>query len=398
MPRRRRASARTRCPTAAPSTEFARSRSSWSSAFTAPCLNTFPFNRGWIGVDVFFVLSGYLITTLLLREKAKRGTVSLKHFYLRRALRILPALYAWIAVLWLTKTVSAPVVLLVVLYVANIAMATGRLGDGPAAHSWSLCIEEQFYAFWPWLVRSVARRRLLFLTLGACAGIALWRIALVRMGVSLFPGIYMRPDTRMDVPLWGCAAAMIEQEDGFAGVCRSLRPYSRPILGALLALGLLSFRLSWKWGGSIDYTTRFGFTANAAIVAALILWIRGYPDSLPVRLLGTRAARVGGPPLVQHLPVAPRRVPGRRARVEGAPRFFARADPAGVRCRRPGGEPRHLARSDRPRPRAVVLFDREAVSPPEGEIRKSRSFPRSPTSGLGGGTMKSSARRFSQRS
>lgn len=252
----------------------------------SPLLNTFPFNRGWIGVDVFFVLSGYLITTLLLREKAKRGTVSLKHFYLRRALRILPALYAWVAVLWLTKQVTAPVVLLVVLYVANVAMATGRLGDGPAAHSWSLCIEEQFYAFWPWLVRSVARRRLLFLTIGACAGIALWRIALMRMGVRPFPEIYMRPDTRMDVPLWGCAAAMIEQEDGFAGACRSLRPFSRPILGALLALGLLSFRLSWRWGGSIDYTTRFGFTANAAIVAALILWIRGYPDSLPVRFLG----------------------------------------------------------------------------------------------------------------
>ena len=252
----------------------------------SPWLNSFPFNRGWVGVDVFFVLSGYLITTLLLREKERRGTVSLKHFYLRRALRILPALYAWVAVLWLTGSVGGGALLLVLLYVANLAMATGRMGDGPAAHSWSLCIEEQFYAFWPWLVRSVARRRLLFGTLGAVFAIAAWRIALVHMGVRPFPEIYMRPDTRMDVPLWGCAAALVEREERFPALCQALRPFSTAILGALLALALFSYRLSWKWGGSIDFTVRYGFTLNAAIVAAGILWIRAYPASLPVRLLG----------------------------------------------------------------------------------------------------------------
>ena len=149
----------------------------------SPWLNAFPFNRGWVGVDVFFVLSGYLITTLLVRERDRRGSVSLKHFYLRRALRILPALVAWVAVLWLTRTVGPAVLVLILLYVANIAMALGKVGDGPAAHAWSLCIEEQFYAIWPWFVASVARRRLLLGTLGAIAAIALWRVWLIRMGV-----------------------------------------------------------------------------------------------------------------------------------------------------------------------------------------------------------------------
>ncbi|MGH9442047.1 MAG: acyltransferase family protein, partial [Thermoanaerobaculia bacterium] len=252
----------------------------------SPWLNSFPFNRGWVGVDIFFVLSGYLITTLLLREKAKRGTISLKHFYLRRALRILPALYAWVAVLALTRAVRPPILLLVLLYVANIAMATGRVGDSPAAHAWSLCIEEQFYAFWPWLVRAATRRRLLAGTLIAVFAIALWRLVLLRMGVAPFPGIYMRPDTRMDVPLWGCAAALVEQEEGFGRWRDALRPLAAEILALLLAAGLVSYLLSWKWGGSIDYSVRLGFTVNAAIAAALVLWIRAYPRSLPVRFLG----------------------------------------------------------------------------------------------------------------
>ena len=252
----------------------------------SPWINAFPFNRGWVGVDVFFVLSGYLITTLLVRERDRRGSVSLRHFYLRRALRILPALVAWVAVLWLTRTVRPAVLGLVLLYVANIAMAMGKVGDGPAAHAWSLCVEEQFYAFWPWFAASVARRRLLFGTFGAILAIALWRLWLLKMGVPAFPEIYVRPDTRMDVPLWGCAAALVEREEGFAGLARRLRPFALPILAGLLALGLLSFRMTWRWGGSIDYTVRFGFTANAAIVAALILWIRAYPSAPASRLLG----------------------------------------------------------------------------------------------------------------
>jgi peptidoglycan/LPS O-acetylase OafA/YrhL len=251
----------------------------------SPWSGFFPFNRGWIGVDVFFVLSGYLITALLLREKGKRGTISLKHFYLRRALRILPGLLAWVAVLWLTHSVSALVLVLIVFYVANIAMAIGRVGDGPAAHSWSLCIEEQFYAFWPWLVRSISRRRLLVGTLWALAAIAVWRFVLIRLGVQTFPEIYLRPDTRMDAPLWGCAAALVEREDWFGSAVEALRPFARAILAVLLALAFFSFRLS-RIPAVSDYTFELGLTFNAILFAAIVLWVRAYPESLPVRLLG----------------------------------------------------------------------------------------------------------------
>jgi peptidoglycan/LPS O-acetylase OafA/YrhL len=252
----------------------------------SPWSGVFPFNRGWIGVDVFFVLSGYLITALLLRERDQRGTVSLKHFYLRRALRILPALFAWVAVLGITNTVGATVLLVIVFYVANLAMAFGYVGDGPAAHSWSLGIEEQFYAFWPWVVRRAAGRRLLIGTLAAVLAIAVWRAALIRAGVQAFPEIYLRPDTRMDAPLWGCAAALVERETGFQSAIRAFRPRAEAVLAGLLGLGAVSFYFS-RIPGPVTYTFAFGLTFNAAITAAVILWLRAYPQTRPARALGT---------------------------------------------------------------------------------------------------------------
>ena len=251
----------------------------------SPWSKTILFSRGWIGVDVFFVLSGYLITTLLLREREKRGTISLKHFYLRRALRILPALFAWVIVLGGTRTVPFSVLVLIVLYVVNLALATGRVGDGPAAHAWSLSIEEQFYAFWPWFVRSFERRRLLAFTLWTLAAIALWRVILIRLGVAPFPGLYLRPDTRMDAPLWGCAAALIEAEPGYSKVVESLRPLAAPALALLMTIGAFSVRLS-RLPDPAGYTFPIGLTLNAALTASIILWVRAYPASLPARALG----------------------------------------------------------------------------------------------------------------
>ncbi len=164
-------------------------------------------------------------------------------------------------------------------------MALGRVGDGPAAHSWSLCIEEQFYAFWPWLVRSLGRRRLLIATLWALAAIAIWRVLLIRWGVQAFPEIYLRPDTRMDAPLWGCAAALIENEDWFPAAVEAVRPLAPALLAVLLTVGAFSFQLS-RLPGPVEYTFELGLTVNAAITASVILWLRAFPRSFPARFLG----------------------------------------------------------------------------------------------------------------
>ncbi|MBK5330921.1 MAG: acyltransferase [Ilumatobacteraceae bacterium] len=134
------------------------------------------FAGGFVGVDVFFVLSGFLITRLLLREVATTGTITLRHFWARRARRLLPA-----SCVVVVATVIAAQVLLAPIaqrplatdalaaggFVVNFVFA-GRLGDyfasqlgqtpSPLLHFWSLAVEEQFYLFWPLALLALRRR------------------------------------------------------------------------------------------------------------------------------------------------------------------------------------------------------------------------------------------------
>jgi peptidoglycan/LPS O-acetylase OafA/YrhL len=121
---------------------------------------------GFVGVDVFFVLSGYFITGLLVREHETSGDVSLRGFYGRRALRLLPALLLVLfATLAIVFTLYAPIdrpgvaatARAVALHAGNVEFARGALnyfgsGDDPFLHTWSLAVEEQFYLVWPLLL------------------------------------------------------------------------------------------------------------------------------------------------------------------------------------------------------------------------------------------------------
>jgi peptidoglycan/LPS O-acetylase OafA/YrhL len=124
---------------------------------------------GFLGVDVFFVVSGYLITALLLREWVRTSAIDLRSFYLRRALRLGPALLLMlvVAVPLVFTTLHASMginpfiaIASVLLYVANWANVAVGAGTGPLTHTWSLSIEEQFYLIWPIvLVALLGRRR-----------------------------------------------------------------------------------------------------------------------------------------------------------------------------------------------------------------------------------------------
>jgi peptidoglycan/LPS O-acetylase OafA/YrhL len=116
------------------------------------------FSFGSAGVTIFFVLSGFLITGVLLREEAKTGKISLRLFYFRRALRLFPALWIYliaVVALWLTDEHphhNWDGIFASLLYVRNF------MGEGyETDHLWSLSIEEQFYLIWPivlfWLPR-----------------------------------------------------------------------------------------------------------------------------------------------------------------------------------------------------------------------------------------------------
>ena len=112
---------------------------------------------GSLGVFIFFVLSGYLITNLLLQEHDRTSTIRLREFYLRRAFRILPAAFAFLAtvVLLYWKQVTWYHVLAAVFYVANLDLTRPWI----FGHLWSLSIEEQFYLLWPFALKKWYRHR-----------------------------------------------------------------------------------------------------------------------------------------------------------------------------------------------------------------------------------------------
>ena len=118
------------------------------------------FEMGWAGVDLFFVLSGYLITTILL--KAKTSAFYYTHFYIRRFLRIFPLYYVFLTgFLLVTLWQGAPVLEQVWYwsYLANFRIGLGHRIDG-LSHFWSLAIEEQFYLVWPLVIRHLRLRNI----------------------------------------------------------------------------------------------------------------------------------------------------------------------------------------------------------------------------------------------
>ena len=129
-------------------------------------------------VTMFFCLSGFLITYLLLHERALTQTVDIKHFYIRRALRIWPLYYSYIGVCVIYMWVTNPHQNLSQLPIFLFLCGNFLFNNIPLfGHFWSLCVEEQFYAFWPWVAR-LDRRKLLhasfaLVTIGVGAKLAM---------------------------------------------------------------------------------------------------------------------------------------------------------------------------------------------------------------------------------
>ena len=177
------------------------------------------FGGGFIGVDIFFVLSGYLISGLLLHEWWKTGSISLPRFYMRRFLRLMPALWACVlvvlVVVWLRDAAALRPVLRyamwAVLYLVHWITALGiQRHAWFFDHTWSLAVEEQFYLLWPALLCFVVGRggaRRVFQVALALALLSwAWRAALQEQGVP-WNRVYRALDTRFDAPMWGCALA-----------------------------------------------------------------------------------------------------------------------------------------------------------------------------------------------
>jgi len=253
---------------------------------------------GWMGVDLFFVLSGFLITGILLdtRERPRYFT----NFYARRALRIFPLYYTMLAVLlvltpWLHLQWHRGH-LAYLFYAGNIAynLNPDLAQVQPAVsfvHLWSLAVEEQFYLIWPLVVMMVSdRRRLAWICGGLSLGGLMLRVCLLLWlpRGDAYEWCYAQLPTHMDGLLYGALAAIWIRTLPLELVRRRARrilPYALGVMGLVIAFGGIDFH-------SIAMTM-IGFPALAATFACLLLLALG-KGSLVNRFGNVRALRFIG--------------------------------------------------------------------------------------------------------
>jgi peptidoglycan/LPS O-acetylase OafA/YrhL len=330
---------------------------------------------GFIGVDIFFVLSGFLITTLLFQEWLASGAISLGDFYGRRVRRLLPALVVTVAGVGVIYGIDphlnqglgyAKAAVAVMFYAGNWVAAFAKSPTQVLAlldHTWSLAIEEQFYIVWPPLLLLCLRRhwgfrRLLALAFGLACVSSLLRALLWHLHTGSH--VYFRSDTRADGLLLGCAlaAAYVHASD------RSrLHRYLAPAIVPLVAgLALVLFALM------VGPNDRVVYLGGLSVVAVCAAAITGHavvaPDSwftraLSVRLLVWIGARSYGMYLF-HIPIfavvgasSLGTEPGRvQAPIEIALTFLAAAasyrwiESYFLRRKRMEGAPPHVQRAD----------------------------------------------------
>jgi peptidoglycan/LPS O-acetylase OafA/YrhL len=269
---------------------------------------------GLLGVGIFFTLSGYLITDILLSQLARRGHIRLGKFWLARARRLLPALFAMLIVVVAWVTIFGPAqpqqfrdaVVANAFYVGNWQLILGDVSyfarfepPGPLNHLWSLAIEEQFYILWPFilligvkLVRepplpSGVRPRLAVVTLGLALVSAILMAILYRP--SLDPSrVYYGTDTRASELLFGAALAMVWPSRKLS---RRISSGARNTLDALGVLGLLAIALMiWQTDQYSSFLYRGGFVL-LSIATVLVLAPLAHPACRLGPILGWKPLR-----------------------------------------------------------------------------------------------------------
>jgi peptidoglycan/LPS O-acetylase OafA/YrhL len=252
---------------------------------------------GWAGVDLFFVLSGFLITGILL--DARGGEGYFQTFFARRVLRIFPLHYAYLAVLFLLLPLLVPAFDRgpghpgwLWSYLGNVLFVReGGFQASPyAAHFWSLAVEEQFYLAWPLVVWLLPARRLAVACLGIVAGAFALRYAIHHTTYDATAAYVLTP-ARMDALALGALVAVAARLPGWWPVARRAAPWV--LVASAAAVAAVWVRQGALFGGDpVAQVWAFGPLA-AGFAAVLVLAVDGRSGAL-ARPLASPTLRTAG--------------------------------------------------------------------------------------------------------
>jgi peptidoglycan/LPS O-acetylase OafA/YrhL len=259
-------------------------------------LDEFELPGGFVGVNLFFVLSGFLITTLLLQEFNQTGSVSLKNFYIRRALRLGPALIVMLTVMCALSFVlfdrahalkNCGYALIALFYSSNWVKALTQNGLGMVAQTWSLSVEEQFYFIWPFLLLTtarVAKKSRYLIALAAVLALFSWADGIIlAMKGATFTRIYFGLDSTADTLMVGCILGVVLTSCRVTEDTKRIMEKFLVVLAPLSLMCLVAFAARGNILGKGLYY--YGFIAIALMAAALILDVMVSRQSVLKRLL-----------------------------------------------------------------------------------------------------------------
>jgi peptidoglycan/LPS O-acetylase OafA/YrhL len=241
----------------------------WASGLPRP-IRTIIANLdlgGW-GVECFFVLSGFLITLLLLKAKAadRPLATTLGHFYSRRALRIFPAYYLVLGIGVLSSPAWRQVGGWLALYLGNLYPLVHGGFTPVGGHFWSLAVEEQFYLFWPLIVLLTPNRRLQFVTLALCllAPLTRWWLWYAMGGIHL--SMWTFPTTALDLLGFGAFLACVKHQYGLSAA----DPFVRRLRWSGSAAFIFYLMIPKEWRSTVAFAV-LDRSLVALIFGALIL-------------------------------------------------------------------------------------------------------------------------------
>ncbi|MEO6909830.1 MAG: acyltransferase [Edaphobacter sp.] len=246
---------------------------------------------GDTGVFIFFVISGYLITSLLLHEQQKRGSISMRSFYFRRAMRILPPIYLYIAVLlvlgWAGRLVVTNIDVFSALFFFHNYATTSSMWS--LEHFWTLSVEEQFYFIWPCILYYCLRHWPGVAGRMAAAKVAIAVILIspvIRMVSFALPIGYLHHSgmfhMRADSLMFGCVAALLQGTPLFERVYS----YATKIWWIPPAVIFLSDCLQARFQNYWELPV--GITVCGTAIAFFLLWCVRNPSSVVGRVLNAR--------------------------------------------------------------------------------------------------------------